>query len=594
MVTTAGVFRTNNGGSTWTNTLPNTCQDIEVKPGDANTMYVTADSLMWRSVDAGLTWTNPFMLPGASRMAIAVSPSTPNDVYLLAGPSTGVGSFKGFWRSTNSGQSFTLKTSTPNILGSQTNGYANGDQATYDLALAVSPTNGERILTGGIITWLSQNGGTSFTWNTHWYLPGMPPGPEYIHCDIHDIAFNPLNGHVYCATDGGLAKSTNAGATWGPLYQGLNTAMFYRIADHDPDPGLFIGGTQDNGSNKLSGGNPIMTHMTGADGMDCMIDHSNPNIIYYTWQNGTLHRSNDGGTQNQQSPLNPGPGPWVTPLAMDPVTPTTLYGGWLPQGSAWYKLYKSTNSGLAWTQLAPFCSEDIAICRSDPQRIYTTAMNLVSTSADGGATWLTYYNGYSNILPQVINTGLAVNPQDPMEVYVTVAGYLAGQKVYRSTNAGATWTNITGTLPNISVNCIAYDGSGINSEDQLYLGTDVGMFYRDNTLGGWVPYNVNLPAVRVEDIELNDVDGSIAIGTFGRGIWRSELYRCLNTLSLSGNAPAGVSLKSAGTIVSNATITAGGTQEVFYKGGHTIELNPPFKVLNNSKFNAVIDGCGDN
>ena len=583
--TTAGLYRTTNGGGSWTNTQTGNFQDVECKPGNPAILYASADGTFYRSTNTGASWTavTSGIPSGINRMAIGVSPNALNTVYVLAGPATGAGTFKGVYRSTDSGVNFTLMTATPNILDGSTDGSTAGDQSGYDLAVAVSPTNADKLFTGGINVWESSNSGTTFTENAHWGLPfGGAIGTHYVHADIHDLVFNPVNGYAYCASDGGLTVSTDQGTNWSPVVQGLNTSMFYRIADYDGDPGLYIGGTQDNGSNKLIGGSTIMTHLTGADGLDCMIDHTDPNILYYTWQGGYVHRSTDGGT-NMQYNIQPQGGPWLTPLAMDPVTPTILYGGW-------FNLFKSIDNGATWTDLGVPCADELVICQGAPNRIYCSYGNTISTSDNGGSSFTNISAG----LPGNHITGIAVNPEYEWEVFVTVADFNAGSKVYYSWDAGTSWSNLSGSLPNIIVNCIAYDAGGGLPDDQLYIGTDVGVFYRDNTIGNWVPFNTNLPAVRVEDIEINEQDGTIAIGTFGRGIWRSELYGCLNTVNLSGNAPGGSSANAAGQINSTATMTSGSSQQVTYKAGHTIQLDPPFKVLNGSVFHGVVTGCGEN
>lgn len=583
--TTQGIYRTLNGGGSWTNVVSGSFQDIEFKPGDPNIVYASSNGNFFRSTNTGGTWTQitAGMPTNANRIAIAVSPAMASQVMLLCGPATGVGTFKGVYRSTDSGLNFSLTTSTPNILGGSETGQDALDQSGYDLAFVAHPTYAPRTMAGGVDMWLSLNYGASYSNHCHWAIPfGSQPGTDYVHADIHDLANSPHSDFfVYCASDGGFFWSPDNGNNWYSRSAGLSTTMFYRIADHDPDPGLYIGGTQDNGSTKLTGGSTIMTQMWGGDGMDCIIHPTDPMKMVYSAQSGAVYRSTDGGA-TLYGITPPGvSGPWLTPLCMDPSSPSTLYGGW-------NTLYKSTDDGANWTNLGVPCSDELVICQSAPNRIYCSSGSTISTSANGGASFTNISAGLSG---QFI-TGIAVNPNYQWEVFVTVGNFTAGQKVYYSSNAGSSWTNITGSLPNIIVNCIGYDANVGLPDDQLYIGTDVGVFYRDNTLGDWVPFNTNLPAVRVEDIEFNEADGTIAIGTFGRGIWRSELYGCLTSVNLSGAAPGGTTFNTAGNITSTQTITTGPGQDVTYKGGHAILMSPPFKVHNGSTFHGTINGCG--
>ena len=93
-----------------------------------------------------------------------------------------------------------------------------------------------------------------------------------------------------------------------------------------------------------------------------------------------------------------------------------------------------------------------------------------------------------------------MNPSNPEEVYATMSSYEDGKKVYKSTNAGGSWTNITGSLPNVPVNTIVYDENANNNA--LYVGTDVGVFYKDDSMDDWIPFYHNMPNVQVYELEI--------------------------------------------------------------------------------------------
>jgi hypothetical protein len=124
----------------------------------------------------------------------------------------------------------------------------------------------------------------------------------------------------------------------------------------------------------------------------------------------------------------------------------------------------------------------------------------------------------------LIVSSLTTNPNDENEVWITLAGWENGEKVYRSDDAGLTWENRTGTLPNIPVNAIIAQDTDGSPAEAVYIGTDIGVFYYDASLGDWIPYSNDLPLVEVTDLEINYSDNKLLAGTFGRGIWISDLF----------------------------------------------------------------------
>jgi len=108
---------------------------------------------------------------------------------------------------------------------------------------------------------------------------------------------------------------------------------------------------------------------------------------------------------------------------------------------------------------------------------------------------------------------------DMDKVYVTVPGYLDGQKVFRSTDAGDTWENISGSLPNVSTGAIEIYKLVSGG---LFVGTDAGVYYRDNTLTDWELYG-QFPHTRVEDIEIQYAAHLVRAGTHGRGVLEAPL-----------------------------------------------------------------------
>lgn len=501
--TNNGVYKSTDAGDNWTLTRSGNFKDIEFKPGDPSIVYVAGTSFL-RSTDTGSTFTGASGIPssGVNRYALAVTPANPDYVYALAGASSNSGFF-GLYRSTNSGAQFTRQSNSPNLMGWAVDGNDSGGQSWYDLSIAASPVDPEVIYTGGVNIWKSVNGGSNWSIATHWnYNTSSVP---YAHADIHSLDYH--GNTLFAGTDGGCWITDNDGGDWTDISAGLVISQFYRIGGYPGDAGLLIGGTQDNGTNRLADGQ--WTHVLGADGMEAAIDYSDPNIMYGCIQGGALQRSFDGG--NSFDDIAPANGAWVTPYQIDPHNPEILYG-------AYTSLYKSTNRGTSWAPISPSFGSlnSLAVSPTDPNYIYTSDNSNLFRTTDGGENW----DLISGAVPNLYITYTAVSNHDPRHVWITLSGYTAGQKVYRSTDAGATWENISGSLPNLPANCVVHHRDGY---DAVYVGTDVGIYYRNATMSDWEPYFTNLPNVIVQELEIHYASNTIKAATFGRGIWESPL-----------------------------------------------------------------------
>ena len=539
--TSNGIYRTTDGGANWTQTSTGSFKDLEFMPGTPNTVY-TSGSIFRKSTDNGVTWTtitSGLPTTGVERIAIAVTAANTAYVYLLIGRSSDQG-LLGVYRSTNSGTGFASQhgATGPNLLGWNSNGADSGGQAFYDLSIAASPTDANTIIVGGVNSWRSTDGGVNWTINSHWTGSGAP----YVHADIHAIEYLPGSGTTYfIGHDGGISKTTNSGTSFTDISANLAIAQQYRIGLSTTTAGRMITGHQDNGTNLLNAG--TWNEVYGGDGMDCFIDRTNNNTLYGSYVYGDYYRStNGGGAWTTITSGLPG-GDWLCAWHQDPVTATTLYAG----GRS--AMYRTTNSGTAWSALGtPSGSGSIlefVIAPSNNQIIYSVKYNAVSKSTNGGTTW----TNITGTLPtaSAALTNVTVSNTDPNIVWVTFSGYSAANKVFKSTNGGTSWTNITTGLPNVPCNTIVYQNAAAN--DVVYVGTDIGVFYRDNTMGSWVAYMDGLPRVSVRDLEIYYLTGKIRAATFGRGTWES------NVATPGANAPVADFVGTPLQICAGSTVT---------------------------------------
>jgi PKD repeat protein/photosystem II stability/assembly factor-like uncharacterized protein len=424
--------------------------------------------------------------------------------------------FLAVYRSTDEGVSWTQRSSTPNLLGWSTTGSDAGGQAWYDLALAVNPTDKDQLYVGGVNIWRSNNGGSSWSLNGHWFGGG---GAPYVHADIHDLEFLDDGSAIYSGTDGGVYRRNSNGTSWISLNDGMNITQYYRISATSIDTTLIIAGAQDNGSHLYDNG--TWYRVLGGDGMDCALDPSNPNVMYGSSQYGNFRKSNNRGNSFNASFGLPngirGTGAWVTPIRVDPLHPDTLYIGYT-------RLYRSFDAGNSFTAVSPANltggsnMDQIAISPSQTNVIYISEGNDLWRSDNYGSA---FTNLSSNVVSSRSITQITVAPDDPLHVFITHSGYSNNQKVYESKDGGLTWSNISLNLPNVPANTIAIQN---NKAMGMYVGTDLGVFYKDVNLNQWIPFNSDLPNVIVNDLEINYVDRKLKAGTYGRGTWQSPLY----------------------------------------------------------------------
>jgi PKD repeat protein len=513
--TSTGLFKTVDGGTSWTNIRPGNFRDIEFKPGNSQVIYACGNSFE-KTEDGGQTFTviTSGLAPSGdiNRLAVAVTPADSNYVYVAAGDNNTSG-FYGIYRSTDGGNTFTQRANSPNLYGYDTNGSDVGGQSWFTMTLSISPFNKNVVYTGGVNIWYSDDGGATWTINTHWYYGGSF---SYVHADQHHMDF--VGSTLFVGCDGGIFKSDDFGSTWTDLSAGLTISQLYRIGGSEVNPAIIMGGAQDNGCNLLNNGQ--WTHVLGADGMEVAISPVNQQVIFAESQNGGINRSTNGGltmSNISTSITNVENGAWVTPFVIDPLSPTTLYAGY-------ENVWASLTNGSTWSKISNFNTGSfvtaIAVAPANPDFIYIVKGTSLFKTDNGGATWTNISAG----LPTAgaAATYIAVHDVDPSKLWVTFSGIVSGSKVFYSDNAGLTWINESLNLPNVPVNCIAYENS---SAGGLYIGTDLGVFYKNDSLIGWLPFMNNLPNVSVSELEINYASGKIRAGTYGRGIWESDLYQ---------------------------------------------------------------------
>lgn len=508
VATNDGLFKTIDAGVTWSQSASGNFRDIEFHPTNHSIIYASEDQF-WRSTDGGDSFVQVSNgLPNSgdvNRMELAVSPDQPGWVYALTGKSSD-SSFEGLYLSTDDGVTFQLQSSAPNIFGYSEFGDDERGQSHYDMALAADPNDASVVFVGGVNVWKSTNAGQDWTINTHWIYPSTY---GYTHADIHELRF--FDGNLYCGSDGGIFKTNDSGIQWTDLTSGMQISQFYRLGLSPQDADLVIGGTQDNGSNLLK--NDVWTHVMGADGMEAAVNPINANIMFCTQQYGGLYRSIDGG--NSWDYIYDGDGEsgaWVTPYVS--IGSNTLIIGY-------ENVLKSVDNGNSFYPISSFTGgaliRDLAVAKSNSDIIYVAFSNSLQKTENGGNSW----QNVSSNLPNLSITDIQIHPTYPNIVWVTTSGYDTGNKVFVTTNGGVSWENISQNLPNIPANAIVYQEG---TDGGLYVGMDVGVYYTDSTLSNWQAFDLGMPKVIVNELEIHYGANLVRAATYGRGIWESELF----------------------------------------------------------------------
>ncbi len=514
-VTNSNILVSSDAGITWQSIGPvGRWRDIEFKPGNPSVVYAakqsSGGSSIYRSNDGGANWNliDNGMSGGRYRPLICVTPANPNVVYALFSASDY--SFHGLYKSSDAGDTWAMQSDSPNILGRDTDGSSSGGQAWYDLSLGVATNNENLVYVGGINLWRSDDGGLSWDIDAS---SGNGSNYSYMHVDQHALEFNPHTHVAYAGNDGGFYKYMASLNTWVDISDGLEISQFYNLGLSQSNPNRLVAGAQDNGTEMLT--NTTWEAIMGGDGMECAIDLYDDDIIYAEYQYGGLRKSYNGGNDWDNIKPVSYDGGWNTPYEIHPINNNLIVAGY-------DEVYRSTTAGSVWDSISYNVSNgqtirSIALAPSDEDYIYAASYSRIKVTKDAGQNWASIKPG----LPNYNITDITVSTENADRAWVTFSDYNNIHKVYETNDAGNSWTNISGNnLPGLPVNCIVYQGG---ANDDLYIGTDIGVYYKDNTMAEWVPFNNGLPNVIISELEIQYSAGTISAATYGRGIWTSPL-----------------------------------------------------------------------
>lgn len=517
--TNEGVYKTSNGGDSWSLVSPtNNFKDIKLHPTNPEIVYATGSTAFFKSYDGGdsfeyMSGTISF----SSRSVIGVCPEQPDLVYVCGANST---DFRAFFKSTDAGENWEEVSDSPNILGWSND--ASGGQAWYDFTMAVNPQNPLEIYVGGVRVLRSQDGGVTWQEVTN----------NFVHVDHHATAFSPHTNNFWLGNDGGIYEYED-NLIWRDQSNGMVVSQMYKLGQSPFSANNVLTGFQDNGTSEWTG--TKWERRVGADGMECMYDHQDPDYFYGAIQYGEVRRTGPDYTaqacaRNGLGGIDEG-GLWVSPYTLDVENSNTMYLGYL-------NLWRCDNiktqnvDDIIWEQMSDnLINNDGAnvneICQSpaNPSNMYISKLTRKLFRKDDINDPESEWINLSTDLPPYNLTidDLEAHPFDENILYMAFF-----HEVYKSSDKGENWELLTGEdFPDIVINSVEYDK---NSDEGLYIGTEMGVYFKDASMTEWIPFSGgDLPsAVNVTELEIyygEDIASSrLRASTYGRGLWESDLY----------------------------------------------------------------------
>ena len=533
-----GVFKTEDGGQTWERVLflndSTGAIDLSIHPtnpdiifaamwervrGPYHRTYGGPSSGLYKTTDGGANWTkvgNGFAEGSLGRIGVDISMSNPDILYCSVGQTSGP--FLDVYKSTDGGNSWTALNS-----GLQSSTYS----WWFSAKIQIHPNQPDVVWAGEFYMYKTEDGGAN------WTIVGD------LHVDQHAVQAHPMESNfVVIGNDGGVYLS-ETGTSNNTFVATLPITQFYTCEMNYQNPLQRYGGTQDNGTNRtLTGAANDWRSIYGGDGFVVRVDPVNSQYVYASSQRGGFGRSTNGG--NSFSGANPdrnGRYNWKTPYVLDPTNPAIVYLGS-------HRVHKSTNHAASWTVI----SEDLT--NGDPGNWnYATLTTLAVSSLDGdiiwagsddGNVWVTQNGGdgkewtkVSDQLPVRWVTCVAADPFNKQTAYVAFSGLRYHDyepHLFRTTDLGVTWEDISANLPDLPINNISIDP---DNQGTYYVATDNGVFVSYDAGVNWEILGNGMPTVPVLDLKIHAPTRTLLAATFGRSQYQIKLKASSGTGGVS-------------------------------------------------------------
>jgi photosystem II stability/assembly factor-like uncharacterized protein len=578
-----GVYQSLDGGKTWKRILGNDDHtgaiDLVMDPSDPNTLLAStwnrirrrwSDPVpedgdhIYKTTDGGRTWSvSDNGLPQTKftgRIGLHFSRSNPNVVYAYVDnhspkrePKAGELDPYGrpiqvipfgvqVWRSDDKGANWRKVSTEDDKLErfAGTYGWVFGQ-------IRVDPNDENTVYILGVPMAKSTDGGKTFK-----NMRGEDKASDPTHGDHHALWIDPADSkYIINGNDGGVVVTYNGGRRWFNHFRKIPTTQFYNITYDMKSPFNVIGSVQDEGSfmgpvthtyDGTGKGAKAWSDAPGGEGTIIAMDPVNPDIMYASSFYGRLMRSDlrlpDSIRSKNIFPKKADDeevhrGEWLAYTMLSPHDPKTVYHGF-------QYLFRSTDEGKTWTRISgdltynnkdkmgrtPYAINHQAITAIDESPL---AKGVLYVGTDDGRVWLrkgedAAWTPIMKGIPQNAHVSrLVASAYDPATVYLTLSNRREDDHtvyMYRSTDYGVTWQDISGNLPKAPANVIREDPK---NRQVLYCGTDIGVYVSRDGGKQWHSLQANLPAsVSVQDLFVHPRDNTLVIATYGRGVWAMD------------------------------------------------------------------------
>lgn len=511
--TSGEILRSTNGGETWTSVFNSGYDDQFGRLAKSGDNIICADFFggITFSPNRGVTWQSITESSISGRAAAVTTDESTGIFYLLL--------------DNGQVQTFNPNDANPTLQNIGTAPRDYDSQGGYNQSIAIK--NG-LILTGGVEGRTSSDNGSSWYNSLNGYWEDASSDGVYVHSDHHDMGSLDEGFSFFSCHDGGLDFITydninDQKPETSYKSEGVLVTQIYSVAITPQNDDYYMIGNQDNDgfSREEHNGSTQWVSAEAGDGTATAIDYSNSNIRYLGSQNGGLRRTTTGFSGNLSGTEleTPDGSGFVWPLELHTTNPSTLFGGF-------GDVYKSTDRGSSWIDMNAGAGGEISFIGTHLDILMVVGANGARKSSNGGASWSDLNEPESGVSINSID----FDQSTPNTIYVTLNGYEEGKKVYKTTNGGETWTNISAGLPNIiMMEVLLYQNQ---TEEILFLGTELGVYVKEGN-GNWEKLGSGLPNVIIYDIDLNYTAGKLVTATFGRGLWQIDVNRVISGMDHS-------------------------------------------------------------